>query len=176
MSGHNKWSQIKRKKGVADQQRGKEFSHLVREIKHAVREGGEDPATNTALKNALERARSANMPKVNIERALARGAGKGDVGELTPAVYEGYGPGGAALLIETLTDNRNRTVAEIKHLLQKNNSSLADAGSVVWMFKEGSIIAPLELPSNELEALQGIIRALEEHEDVERVTTNVINL
>src|ERR671914_348070 len=120
MAGHSKWAQIKRQKGANDAKRGQLFSKLVRAIIVAAREGGPDPAGNLALQNAIEKARSYSMPKENIERAIAKGAGTdGDGSSFESVVYEGYGPEGVAVLVEALTDNRNRTAAEVRHLFSK---------------------------------------------------------
>lgn len=143
MAGHNKWSKIKRTKGVADQKRGKLFTKLLREIQIATRLGGADPKGNPRLRDAIAEARDNNMPKDNIERAIKRGSGELDGSNYEEITYEGYGPGGAALLIESLTDNRNRTVAEIRFSMTRNGGSLAESGSVGWMFKKkGQIFIP----------------------------------
>ena len=130
MSGHSKWSTIKRKKGVADAKRGKVFTKLIREIQTAARMGGSDLEGNPRLRLAIEKARGSNMPKDNIERAAQKGAGGGDGGDFEEIVYEGYGPGGVAILLETLTDNRNRTVSDVRHLLTKHGGNLGAAGCV----------------------------------------------
>src|SRR6266849_2933606 len=141
MSGHSKWSSIKHKKGAADAKRGKLFSKLARAIIVSAREGGGDPASNLALQNAIEKARSYSMPKDNIERAVARGTGaegEGDAYELI--VYEGYGPSGVALIVEALTDNRNRTAAEVRHIFAKHDGNLGGAGSVGWLFERRGVV------------------------------------
>jgi YebC/PmpR family DNA-binding regulatory protein len=141
MSGHSKWSSIKHKKGAADAKRGKLFSKLARAIIVAAREGGGDPAANLALQNAIEKARSYSMPKDNIERAIARGAGsEGDGDAYEPIVYEGYGPSGVALIVEALTDNRNRTAADVRHIFSKHDGSLGGSGSVAWLFERRGIV------------------------------------
>ncbi len=141
MSGHSKWSSIKHKKGAADAKRGKLFSKLARAIIVAAREGGSDPAGNLALQNAIEKARSYSMPKDNIERAIARGAGgEGDGDAYEPIVYEGYGPSGVALIVEALTDNRNRTASEVRHIFSKHDGSLGGSGSVAWLFERRGIV------------------------------------
>src|ERR671915_353971 len=125
VSGHSKWSSIKHKKGAADAKRGNLFSKLSRAIIVAAREGGPDPAANLALQNAIEKARSYSMPKDNIERAIARGSGQdADAAAFETIVYEGYAPGGVALIVEALTDNRNRTASEVRHLFAKNEGNL----------------------------------------------------
>src|SRR5881394_1363849 len=133
VSGHSKWSSIKHKKGAADAKRGKLFSKLSRAIIVAAKEGGGDPANNLALQNAIEKARSYSMPKDNIERAVARGAGAdADADAYEPIVYEGYGPNGVAVIVEALTDNRNRTASDIRHVFTKNDGNLGTTGAVAW--------------------------------------------
>jgi YebC/PmpR family DNA-binding regulatory protein len=146
VSGHSKWSSIKHKKGAADAKRGKLFSKLTRAIIVAAREGGGDPTANLALQNAIEKARSYSMPKDNIERAIARGAGsEGDGDAYEPIVYEGYGPAGVALIVEALTDNKNRTAAEVRHIFDKNDGNLGGSGSVAWLFeRRGIVVVPAE--------------------------------
>jgi len=134
MSGHSKWSTIKHKKAAADAKRGKIFTRLAKEITIAAREGGGDPDMNVRLRLAVDKAKAANMPKDNIERAIKRGTGELEGGELDEAVYEAYAPHGVGLLVEIVTDNRNRTVADIRHVLNKHGGSMAEAGSVVWQF------------------------------------------
>jgi YebC/PmpR family DNA-binding regulatory protein len=135
MSGHSKWATIKRKKGAADAKRGQVFTRLTREIVIAAREGGGDPESNFALSIAIEKARGQNMPKENIERAVKRGTGESkDAAAFEEVVYEGYAPHGVALMIDTVTDNRNRSVAEIRHLLTRAGGSMGAAGSVGWQF------------------------------------------
>jgi YebC/PmpR family DNA-binding regulatory protein len=141
MSGHSKWSSIKHKKGAADAKRGKLFSKLARAIIVAAREGGPDLAGNLALANAVEKARSYSMPKENIERAIARGSGTdSDAQAYETVVYEGYGPNGVALIVEALTDNRNRTAAEVRHAFDKNDGNLGGSGAVAWLFERRGVI------------------------------------
>jgi YebC/PmpR family DNA-binding regulatory protein len=141
MSGHSKWSSIKHKKGATDAKRGQLFSKLSRAIIVAAREGGPDPSSNLALQNAIEKAREASMPKDNIERAMARGSGAGSEGEAYEHVtYEGYGPGGVAVLVEALTDNRNRTASDVRHVFSKHESNLGGAGAVAWLFERKGLI------------------------------------
>ncbi len=142
MSGHSKWHSIKHKKAVVDARRGQQFTKLARAITVAAREGGGDPEGNSGLALAVQKARDASMPKDNIERAIAKGTGEGSDGEqIETVIYEGYGPGGVALLIEALTDNRNRTGSEVRHLLSKNGGSLGEPGSVSYLFdKQGVIV------------------------------------
>lgn len=136
MSGHSHWATIRRKKGAADAKRGQLFTRLAREIVIAAREGGGDPDTNVRLALAVDRARANNMPKDNIERAIKRGTGESKEGNAFEEVmYEGYAPHGIALMISVVTDNRNRSVAEIRHVLNKAGGSMAEAGSVAWQFK-----------------------------------------
>jgi YebC/PmpR family DNA-binding regulatory protein len=141
MSGHSKWSSIKHKKGAADAKRGKLFSKLSRAIIVAAREGGPDPAGNLALANAIEKARSYSMPKETIERAIARGSGAdSDAQAFETVVYEGYGPNGVALIVEALTDNRNRTASEVRHAFDKNDGNLGGSGAVAWLFERRGVV------------------------------------
>jgi YebC/PmpR family DNA-binding regulatory protein len=141
MAGHSKWAQIKRKKGAADAKRGQLFTKLARAITVAARDGGGDPEGNAALANAIEKAKSLRMPKENIERAIARGSGAGgDAAAIESVSYEGYGPGGVAILVECLTDNRNRTAAEIRHMFARADASLGEPGSVAWMFEKKGVL------------------------------------
>ena len=141
MSGHSKWSSIKHKKGAADAKRGKLFSKLSRAIIVAAKEGGADPAANLALQNAIEKARSYSMPKDNIERAIARGSGADSDGEsFETVIYEGYGPSGVAVIVEALTDNRNRTASEVRHAFDKNDGNLGTSGAVVWLFERRAVV------------------------------------
>ena len=146
MSGHSKWSTIKHKKGAADAKRGKLFTKLSRSILVAAKEGGPDPATNMALANAIEKARSYSMPKDNIDRAIAKGSGEGTDGAMfETVVYEGYGPEGVAVLVEALTDNRNRTAADVRHLFSKHGGNLGATGAVAWQFeRRGIVLVPAE--------------------------------
>jgi len=141
MSGHSKWSSIKHKKGAADKKRGKLFSKLSRAIIVAAKEGGPDPAGNLALQNAIEKAKSYSMPKDNIDRAIAKGAGTdADAASFETIVYEGYGPSGVAVIVEALTDNRNRTAGEVRHTFAKNDGNLGTAGAVAWLFERRGIV------------------------------------
>ena len=141
MSGHSKWSTIKHKKDAADAKRGKLFSKLSRAIIVAAKEGGGDPAGNLALANAIEKARSYSMPKDNIERAVARGTGAdSDAAAFETVVYEGYGPDGIAVLVEALTDNRNRTAADVRHLFSKHGGNLGTTGAVAWQFERRGVV------------------------------------
>jgi len=139
MSGHSHWATIRRKKGAADAKRGQIFTRLAREIALAARVGGGDPSTNVSLELAIDRARAQNMPKDNIERAIKRGTGESrEGGELEQVFYEGYANHGIALMIEVVTDNRNRAVAEIRHTLTRNGGNMAEAGSVSWQFNRAA--------------------------------------
>jgi len=141
MSGHSKWASIKHAKGVTDKRRGQLFSKLARAIIVAAREGGPDPDANLALRNAIEKARQASMPKDNIERAIARGSGAGeDASSFEHIAYEGYGPGGIAVYVEALTDNRNRTASEVRHVFSKSDGNLAESGAVAWLFERKGVI------------------------------------
>jgi len=141
MSGHSKWSTIKRKKGKADAQRGKIFTKIIRVITVAARSGGGDPETNVKLKTAIQLAKENNMPNENIERAIKRGTGEADGVSYEEIIYEGYGPGGVAVLIEALTDNKNRTTPEVRKIFSKNAGNLGENGCVAWMFdKRGYFI------------------------------------
>jgi YebC/PmpR family DNA-binding regulatory protein len=141
MSGHSKWASIKHKKAVVDQRRGQHFTKLTRALTVAAREGGGDPTGNPALALAVQKARDASMPKDNIERAIAKGTGEGvDADQIETVVYEGYGPGGVALLIEALTDNRNRTSADIRHAFSKHGGNLGEPGSVSYLFDKSGVI------------------------------------
>ncbi len=146
MSGHSKWSSIKHKKGAADAKRGKLFSKLSRAIIVAAKEGGGDPANNLALQNAIEKARSYSMPKDNIDRAIAKGTGEGaDGAAFETVVYEGYAADGVAVLVEALTDNRNRTAADVRHAFSKNGGSLGTTGAVAWLFeRRGVVLVPAD--------------------------------
>jgi YebC/PmpR family DNA-binding regulatory protein len=141
VSGHSKWSSIKHKKGAADAKRGKLFSKLSRAIIVAAKEGGPDPNGNLPLQNAIVKARSYSMPKDNIERAIARGSGAdSDAHAFETVVYEGYGPSGVAVIVEALTDNRNRTASEVRHAFDKNDGNLGTSGAVAWLFERRGIV------------------------------------
>jgi YebC/PmpR family DNA-binding regulatory protein len=141
MSGHSKWSSIKHKKGAADAKRGKLFTKLARAITVAARDGGGSPEGNPPLALAVQRARDASMPKDNIQRAIDRGTGEGaDAAAIESVGYEGYGPGGAAILVETLTDNRNRTGSEVRHIFERSGGSLGEPNSVAWQFEKRGVI------------------------------------
>jgi YebC/PmpR family DNA-binding regulatory protein len=141
MSGHSKWSSIKHKKGAADAKRGKEFTKLARAITVAARDGGPNPEANAPLATAIQKARDASMPKDNIQRAIDRGSGIGtDADAIEQILFEGYGPGGAAILVEALSDNRNRTSADVRHAFNKHHGSLGEPGSVAWIFEKRGVV------------------------------------
>ena len=140
MSGHSKWSSIKHKKAATDAKRGKIFTKLIKEITVSARMGGKDPDANPRLRTAIAAGKAANMPQDNIERAILKGAGELEGVTYDEVTYEGYGPGGVAVLIHVLTDNRNRTVAEIRHLFSKNGGNLGETGVVAWMFEMKGVI------------------------------------
>jgi len=150
MSGHSKWSTIKRKKGANDAKRGKIFTRLIKEITVAARSGGGDPEGNPRLRSAIMSAKTENMPKDNIARAIKKGTGE-IAGEVYDEIlYEGYGPGGVAILVECMTDNRNRTVADVRHYFTKSNGNLGESGCVAWMFeKKGLMLVDKETVSEE---------------------------
>ncbi len=140
MSGHSKWSTIKRQKGVADAQRGQIFTKLSKEIIIAAKAGGGDPAANTRLRLAIQKAKESNMPADNIQRAIQRAVGGGDGADLVEIMYEGYGPNGTAVLVEVATDNRNRTVAEVRNVFARSGGNLGESGSVAWNFDNRGVI------------------------------------
>jgi len=141
MSGHSKWSSIKHKKGAADAKRGRLFTKLARAITVAARDGGSDPDANPSLATAVQKARDASMPKDNIQRAIDRGSGIGtDADAIEQVLFEGYGPGGAAILVDALTDNRNRTSADVRHAFSKHHGSLGEPGSVAWIFEKRGVV------------------------------------
>lgn len=174
MSGHNKWSQIQRQKGVNDAKRSQLFGKIAREIALAARKGPEQ-ATNSELRRIIDKARTVNMPKENIERAVEKGSG-GTGGNLEAVRYEAYGPGGVAMLVDAITDNKNRTVAEVKHTLAKLGGSFAGAGAAAWAFETGSEgVRPkttVSLAEGDGATLTKLIEALEELEDVQTVHVN----
>lgn len=154
MSGHSKWASIKHKKAAADAQRGKVFTKVIKELTQAAREGGGDPNGNPRLRLALEKAREANMPKDNITQAIKRGTGELPGITYESVTYEGYGPGGAAILVQALTDNKNRAAAEIRNLFSKKNGNMGAPGSVAWMFhQKGLILVDKKISEDELMTL-----------------------
>ncbi len=174
MSGHNKWSKIKHKKAASDAQKSKGFSKLSRLLTSEVKKSGGDKSS-PSVRAIIEKARSINMPKDNIEKALSKGSEQG--GEsFESVIYEAYGPGGSAIIIDALTDNRNRTAAEVKHILSAERSSLAEPGSASWAFRqEGGEWKPnatIPLPENEKTNLEKLIEILKDNDDVQNVYTN----
>jgi len=176
LSGHSKWSSIKHKKGAADAKRGKLFSKLTRAIIVAAKEGGGDPANNNALQNAIEKAKSYSMPKDNIDRAIAKGSGAdADADAFETIVYEGYGPEGVAVIVEALTDNKNRTAADVRHMFSKHGGNLGATGAVAWQFdRRGVVVVPAEGVDEEellLVAADGGAEDIEQDGDVFQVTS-----
>jgi YebC/PmpR family DNA-binding regulatory protein len=181
LSGHSKWSSIKHKKGAADAKRGKLFSKLSRAIIVAAKDGGGDPANNLALQNAIEKARSYSMPKDNIDRAIAKGSGAdADANAFEEIVYEGYGPEGVAVIVEALTDNRNRTAADVRHTFTKHGGNLGAAGAVAWQFeRRGVVVVPSDGVDEEellLAAAEGGADDVEQDGSVFQVTAAVESL
>jgi len=176
MSGHNKWSKIKHKKAATDSKKSKEFSRFAKLIT-VESKNAQGNIESPGLRKAIERAKAANMPSSNIERAIKKGADK-DAALLQEVVYEAYGPGGSAIIIDGLTDNKNRTSAEIKHLLSKNNLELAAQGAALWAFekKDGEFVASstMSLGGEDKEKLERVVSELNEHEDVGSVYTNTV--
>jgi YebC/PmpR family DNA-binding regulatory protein len=176
LSGHSKWSSIKHKKGAADAKRGKLFSKLSRAIIVAAKEGGGDPANNLALQNAIEKAKSYSMPRDNIDRAIAKGSGAdADADAFETIVYEGYGPEGVAVIVEALTDNRNRTAADVRHMFAKHGGNLGATGAVAWQFdRRGVVVVPGDGVDEEellLVAADGGADDIERDGDVFQVTS-----
>lgn len=167
MSGHSKWHSIKHKKAVIDAKRGKLFTKLIRRITTAARQGGGDPANNAALRLAIEKAKAANMPAENIDRAIKKGTGELPGVNYEEVVYEGYGPGGTAILMEVLTDNKNRTNAEIKHIFSRNGGNLGEAGCVAWLFEKKGVIVIERNKIGEEELMNCVIEAGAEDMTVE---------
>jgi YebC/PmpR family DNA-binding regulatory protein len=159
MSGHSKWHSIKHKKGALDAKRGKLFTKFIKEITVSARTGGGDPDANARLRKAILDAKSGNMPNDTIDRAIRRGTGEEEGVNYEEITYEGYGPGGVALLIESMTDNRNRTVAEIRHIFSKNGGNLGESGSVGWMFEKKGYIVVEKAAKSEDELFELAIEA-----------------
>ena len=186
MSGHSKWSSIKHKKGAADAKRGQLFTKLSRSIIVAAKEGGGDPSGNSSLQNAIEKAKSYSMPKDNIDRAIAKGVGSGaDSDNFETVVYEGYGPEGVAVIVEALTDNRNRTASDVRHTFAKHGGNLGTTGAVAWQFERRGvvIVAADGVDEDELfvaavddegkaKQLMRLIDELEDNDDVQEVYAN----
>ena len=158
MSGHSKWSSIKHQKGVADARRGQLFTKLTREIILAVRQGGSNPETNYHLRLAIQKAKDNNMPSDNIDRAIKRGEGTLEGASLSELVLEGYGPGGAAILVEALTDNRNRTVQDVRNIFSRSGGNLGESGSVTWLFEPKGLIT---IETNNLDADELALQAID---------------
>ncbi|MFA6525145.1 MAG: YebC/PmpR family DNA-binding transcriptional regulator [Patescibacteria group bacterium] len=154
MSGHSKWSTIKRAKGVTDAKKGTIFTKIANTISLAAREGGGDPDTNFKLRLTIDKAKQANMPKENIERAIKRGTGEGSEGKIEEVVYEGFGPDGVAIMIESFTDNKNRTAPVIRAILSKKNGRLAENGSVSWMFERKGVLLVTAPENSQKEAVE----------------------
>jgi YebC/PmpR family DNA-binding regulatory protein len=175
MSGHSKWSTIKHKKGKADAARGKVFTKLIKEITVAAKMGGGDEDMNPRLRTAIQTSKAANMPAENIKRAIAKGTGELDGVEYVELTYEGYGAGGVAILLETLTDNKNRTAAAVRHVFNKYNGKLAEPGAVAWMFESRGVIdiakGDLDEESVMMEALEAGAEDLVDEGDYFRVLT-----
>lgn len=175
MSGHSHWSTIKRKKGAADVKRGKIFSKLARAITVAARQGGGDPDSNPVLRAAIDKARPYNMPKDNIDRAIARGAGGGGGEGLVEAVYEGYGPEGIAFMVKILTDNKNRTLAEVRSIFERYGGRIGEAGSAAYIFSADPENPSFSIPVVDVEKAKKVLNlanALDEHDDVQEVFSN----
>jgi YebC/PmpR family DNA-binding regulatory protein len=177
MAGHSKWSKIKRKKAANDRKRGKMFTKLIREITVAAREGGGDPEFNPRLRLAIDTAKAADMPQDNIDRAVKRGTGELEGAAYEETSYEGYGPGGVALYMEALTDNMNRTVADLRHVLEKNGGNLGQSGSVAWQFERKGRIYVDARRFDEDAAMMAAVEAGAEdfglQEDEYEITTDV---
>lgn len=177
MSGHSKWATIKRKKAALDAKKGKIFTKLIKEITIAARHGGGDPEGNPRLRLAIDNAKAANMPAENIERAIKKATGELEGATYYEVIYEGYGPGGVALMVEAATDNKNRTVAEIRHIFSRNGGSLGESNSVAWMFERKGIITVKREGKSEDEMLEIILEAgaddLQTEEEFFEVTTSL---
>jgi YebC/PmpR family DNA-binding regulatory protein len=159
MSGHSKWSTIKRKKGKEDQKRGQVFSRLAREIIVAARQGGGDPTANTRLKVAVQAAKAANMPADNIARAIKRGTGEVEGAHFEEVMYEAYGPGGVAMCVAVMTDNKNRTTPEMRHILDRHGASMAEVGAVTWMFERKGMVVVDKDRATEDQLMEAVLDA-----------------
>lgn len=177
MSGHSKWQQIKHRKAFTDARKSKEFSKIARLISIAARKG-KDPAMNPVLRDAISKAKEFNMPSDNIERAIKRGSGEEKGGALEEVLYEVFGPGGCAILIEGITDNKNRTLGEIRHILSKHGLQLAGTGSCLWAFEKiQNAWQPkhtIEVPKEDQEKLKTLFEEIDELEDIQDITTNCV--
>jgi YebC/PmpR family DNA-binding regulatory protein len=159
MSGHSKWSTIKRKKALVDAKRSKVWTKVIKEIQVAARMGGGDPAGNPRLRLALDKARSANMPKDSVKRAIDKGTGSSGGGDWEEVVYEGYGPGGVAVVVECMTDNRNRTVGEVRHTFERFGGNMGTSGSVAWLFHKRGIIHVMKAAAGEEKVMEVALEA-----------------
>jgi YebC/PmpR family DNA-binding regulatory protein len=173
MSGHSKWSQIKRQKGVVDAKRGQVFTKLAREIIIAVREGGSNPEANFRLRLAVQKARDSNMPLDNIDRAIKRGSGQAEGASLVEMVLEGYGPNGVAILVSALSDNRNRTLQEVRNIFTRNGGNLGESGCVAWLFDNRGVIA-VDAGEQDAEALA--LEAIDAGAEDVKVENNYIEI
>ncbi len=173
MSGHSKWATIKRAKGATDAKRGALFTKLSREIITAAKQGGGDPGMNFKLRLAVQRAKAANMPNDNIERAIAKGTGADTAEQMDEILYEGYGPGGIAILVETMTDNRNRTVAEVRHQFSRAGGNLGENGSVAWQFEPRGVIS---VPVNGVDADEIALTAIDAGAEDVQVSGEVVEV
>ncbi|MEP0861020.1 MAG: YebC/PmpR family DNA-binding transcriptional regulator [Ignavibacterium sp.] len=180
MSGHSKWATIKRKKAALDAKKGKIFTKLIKEITIAARQGGGDPAGNPRLRLAIDNAKSENMPAENIERAIKKATGELEGVTYHELTYEGYGPAGVAMLVEVATDNKNRTVAEVRHIFSKHGGSLGETGSVAWMFERKGVITIPKQDKSEDDILAIVLDAgaddLQTEEEFYEITTSVENV
>lgn len=174
MSGHSKWHKVKHQKAAKDPKRGKLFTQLSKQVRIAAKEGGPDPDMNASLRKAIEDAKAANMPKENIQRAIEKGAGIGDAGNLEEFTLEGYGPGGVAIMLAGSTDNKNRTVAEVRNLFKSSGGSLGEPGSAAYVFGNDpdnpTFMAPLDDETKP--QFEKLIEELEEYEDIDDVYHN----
>lgn len=177
MSGHSKWKTTKHHKAAVDAKRGKVFGKLAKIISVAAREKGGDPAMNPRLRIAIETAQKENMPKENIERAIKRGAGEGEGAKLEEIIFEIYGPEGVAIIVEAITDNKNRTLSEIKKMLSQHGAKLAQEGAVRWAFEKSGEKwlpkFPVDLADAERAKLEKLFEALDEHDDVQEIYSNI---
>jgi len=176
MSGHSKWSTIKRKKEKADAERGKIFTKLIREITTAARQGGGDESANPRLRTAILAAKAANMPQANIEKAIKKGTGELPGVVYEEKTYEGYGPGGVAIMIDTLTDNTNRTTSEVRHILTKHQGNLGESGCVSWMFEKKGLIAVNRQDCDEDKLMEVVLEAGAEDMATEEDVYEIISL
>jgi YebC/PmpR family DNA-binding regulatory protein len=174
MSGHSKWNSIKHQKAAADAKKGAVFTRIARNVTLAAREGGEDPETNFKLRMAIDQAKAFNVPKDNIERAIKRGTGEGDEGQLQEITYEAYGPGGVAIIIKVVTDNTNRALSDLRHVLTKYGGSLGESGSAMWNFDPKGFRPKntIELDESNKKKLDNLTHALDELEDINDFYTN----